>query len=139
MAKLCIIKCQLRANEKSRCVVTTGLLSKASGQLQMIKKKKHFSFTLLCQLSSSKLVAKAQNETLYLLRRSYFCSYLYVCLCVCVVPQFDLSITKQNYLSVRCQSLSHIPNTLCDVHKSAIVEAELDYGGKHDKTTDGRN
>ena len=40
-----------------------------------------------------------------LLCRSYFCSY------VCVVSQFDLSITKQNYLFVRCQSLSHIPNT----------------------------
>ena len=31
--------------------------------------------------------------------------------CVCVVSQFDLSITKQNYLFVRCQFLSHIPNT----------------------------
>ena len=34
-----------------------------------------------------------------------------VCVCVCMVSQFDLSITKQNYLFVRCQSLSHIPNT----------------------------
>ena len=30
---------------------------------------------------------------------------------MCVVSQFDLSITKQNYLLVRCRSLSHIPNT----------------------------
>ena len=44
-----------------------------------------------------------------LLWRSYFCSY--VCVCVCVVSQFDLSITKWNYLFVRCQSFSHIPNT----------------------------
>ena len=36
---------------------------------------------------------------------------VFVCVCVCVVSQFDLSITKQNYLFVRCQSLSHIPNT----------------------------
>ena len=37
---------------------------------------------------------------------------MYVCfVCVCVVSQFDLSITKQNYLFVRCESLSHIPNT----------------------------
>ena len=36
------------------------------------------------------------------------------CVCMCVVSKFDLSITKQNYLFVRCQSLSHIPNTsLC--------------------------
>ena len=41
--------------------------------------KKHFIFTLSCQLSSSKLVAKAGNETLCLLFRSYFCSYVCVC------------------------------------------------------------
>ena len=34
-----------------------------------------------------------------------------VCVCVCMVSQVDLSITKQNYFFVRCQSLSHIPNT----------------------------
>ena len=38
--------------------------------------------------------------------------FLCACTCVCMVSQFDLSITKQNYLFVRCQSLSHIPNTL---------------------------
>ena len=32
-------------------------------------------------------------------------------MCVSVIPQFDLSITKQNYLFVRYQLLSHIPNT----------------------------
>ena len=30
---------------------------------------------------------------------------------MCVVSQFDLSIAKRNYLFVRCQSSSHIPNT----------------------------
>ena len=30
---------------------------------------------------------------------------------MCVLSQFDLSITKQNYLFVRRQSLSYIPNT----------------------------
>ena len=69
------------------------------------------SLSLSCQLSSSKLVAKARNERLCLLCRSYFCSYVCVFVCVCVVSQFDLSITKQNYLFVRCESLSHIPNT----------------------------
>ena len=39
------------------------------------------------------------------------CVCVYVCVCVCVVSQFSLSITKQNYLLVRCQSLSHIPDT----------------------------
>ena len=34
-----------------------------------------------------------------------------MCVCVCMVSQFDLSITKQNYLFVRCQSLCHMPNT----------------------------
>ena len=36
---------------------------------------------------------------------------VYLCVCVCVVSQFDLFITKQNYLFVRCQSFSHISNT----------------------------
>ena len=64
---------------------------------------------------------------------------MFLCVCVCVsvcvcaswyvVSQFDLSITKQNYLSVRCQFLS----------KSAIMEVELDDGGKHGKTKDGGN
>ena len=60
--------------------------------------------------------------------------------CVCMVSQFDLSITKQNYFFVRCQSLSHIPNTsLRCPFKSAIMEVELDDGCKHDKTTDQEN
>ena len=61
--------------------------------------------TLSCQLSSSKLVAKARNETLFITQK------LFLFLCVCVTSHFDLSITKQNYLFVRCQFLSHIPNT----------------------------
>ena len=39
----------------------------------------------------------------------FFC--VSVSVCVFVVSQFDLSITEQNYLFVRCQSLSHIANT----------------------------
>ena len=61
---------------------------------------------LSCQLSSSKLVAKARNETFV-----YYTEVISVLLCVCVVSQFDLSIRKRNYLFVRCESLSHIPNT----------------------------
>ena len=56
-----------------------------------------------------------------------------------MVSQFDLSITKQNYLFVRCQSLPHVPNTSSAMFKSAIIEAELDDRGKHDKTTDRGN
>ena len=54
--------------------------------------------------------------------------------CVCVVSQFDLSITKQNYLFVRCQFLSHIPTKHFIVN--LMMGVELDDGGKHDKTNE---
>ena len=80
-------------------------------------KKYHFSFTLSCQLSCNKLVAKARNKTLLIMQKLFLflcvcvCVCVRVCVCICVVSQFDLSITKRNYLFVRCQSLSYIPNT----------------------------
>ena len=42
---------------------------------------------------------------------------------VCVVSQFDLSITKQNCLFVRCQSLSHIRNNSlrCSIWKLKLM------------------
>ena len=67
--------------------------------------KNNILASLSCHLSSIKLVAKAQNETLFIMQK------LFLFLCVCVVSQFDLSITKQNYHFLSCQSLSHIPNT----------------------------
>ena len=73
----------------------------------------------------------------------YYTLFLFLCVCVCVfvcvcmVSQVDLSITKQNCLFVRCQSLSHIPNTSFAMFKSVIMEVELDDGGKHGKTPDG--
>ena len=76
------------------------------GEWLTIDYQKNNILTSLCL--ASYLVANwlQKLETKHcLLRRSYFCSY------VCVVSQFDLSITKWNYLFVRCQSLSHIPNT----------------------------
>ena len=88
------------------------------------KKNKHFSFTLSCWLFSSKLVAKARNETLCLLRQSYFCSYV----CVYVVSQFDLSITKWNCLFVTCQSLSHIPNTSLQCSNQQLWKLNLMTG-----------
>ena len=51
-----------------------------------------------------------------------------VCLCVCVVSQFDLSITKQNYLYVRCQTLSHIPNTSMRCSNQPLQELNLMTG-----------
>ena len=74
-------------------------------------------------------------------------------MCVCVVSQFDISITKQNNLFVRCRSSILVNIGLCLIFvqmsvfvqhffamfKSAIMEVELDDGGKHDKTTDGEN
>ena len=109
--------------------------------------KKNIILASLClatYLSSSKLVAKASNKTLCLLHRSYFCScvcvYVCVCLCVCVcvcvhacarahmVSQFDLSILKQNYLFVRCQSLSHIPNTSLQCSNQPLWKLNLING-----------
>ena len=72
-----------------------------------------------------------------LLRRSYFCSYACVFVLVCVVSQFDLFITKQNYLFVRCQSLSHISNTSLQCSNQSLWKLNLMTGGKHNKTTDG--
>ena len=60
-----------------------------------------------------------------------------VCVCVCVLSQLHLSITKQNFLFVRSESLSHIPNNFFVMSKSAIMEVELNDRGKCDKTTDG--
>ena len=72
-----------------------------------------------------------------LLHRSYFCSYACVFVLVCVVSQFDLFITKQNYLFVRCQSLSHISNTSLQCSNQSLWKLNLMTGGKHNKTTDG--
>ena len=69
------------------------------------------SICLASYLSSSKLVAKAQNETLFIMQNFFLFLCVCVCICVCLVSQVDLSITKQNYLFVRSQSLSHIPHT----------------------------
>ena len=46
----------------------------------------------------------------------------------CMVSQFDLSITKQNYLFVRCQSLSHIPNTSLRCSNQPLLKVNLMTG-----------
>ena len=55
-----------------------------------------------------------------------------------MVFQFDLSITKRNYLFVAKTSV-FVPYTshFFAMFKSAIMEVELDDGGKHSKTTNG--
>ena len=76
----------------------------------------------------------------FLLRRSVCvraCVRAGVQVCVCVISQFDLFITKQNYIFVRSQFLPR--RHFFEMFKSAIMEVELDDGGKHGKTTDGGN
>ena len=94
-----------RGRKSRRMVATHLLLSKASGQLWMIKKIKF-------QLHSVLLAIQQQTGCKSLKQNIVFItSKLFLFLCVCAVSQFDLFITKQNYLFVRCQFLSHIPNT----------------------------
>ena len=45
-----------------------------------------------------------------------------------MVSQFDLSITKQNYLFVRCQSLSHITNTSLQCSNQPLWKLNLMMG-----------
>ena len=68
----------------------------------------------------------------------YYVEVISVLMCVCVVSQFDLFIKKQNYLFVRCQFLSHIPNTSLRCSNQPLWKLNL-MTGKHDKTTDGGN
>ena len=56
------------------------------------------------------------------------CVGVRVRVCVCVVSQFDLSITKQNYLFVRRQTLSHIPNTSMRCSNQPLRELNLMTG-----------
>ena len=60
----------------------------------------------------------------------FFCYFLCagVCVCVCVVSQFDLFITKQNYLFVRCQSLCHIPKTSLQCSNQPLWKLNLMTG-----------
>ena len=105
----------------------------------LAKKKKAGAWSLLAILASlclaSYLVANwlQKLETKHcLLRRSYFCSY------VCVVSQFDLSITKWNYLFVRCQSLSHIPNTSLRCSNQPLWKLNLMMGVNTTKQQNGK-
>ena len=58
-----------------------------------------------------------------------------MCVCLCVVSQFDLSSIKQNYVFVRCQSLPHMPNTSLRCSNQPLWKLNLMTGGKHDKKT----
>ena len=50
-------------------------------------------------------------------------------MCVCVISQFDLSITKRNYLFIRCQSLSHICSTSLWCSNQPLWKLNLMMGG----------
>ena len=54
--------------------------------------------------------------------------FLCVCVCVCMVSEVDLSITKQSYLFVRCQSLSHIPNACLQCSNQPLWKLNLMTG-----------
>ena len=95
------------------------------------QKNNILSFTLSCQLSSSKLVARAWNKTLFITQK------LFLFLCLCVVSQFELSITKWNNLFVRCQSLSHIPNTSLRCSNQPLWKLNLMTGVNTIKTQTG--
>ena len=96
---------RLGEEEKGRRVVTTRLLSKANGQLQMIRK---ITFQLHSVLPFIQYQTGCKSSKRNIV---YYAEVISVLMCVCVVSQFDLSITKQNYHFLRCQSLSHIPHT----------------------------
>ena len=74
---------------------------------------------ILASLSLASYLAANWLQKLETKHCVYYAEGISVLLCVCVcvsvcvfvVSQFDLSITEQNYLFVRCQSLSHIANT----------------------------
>ena len=82
------------------------LLPSVQGEWLTINDQKNNILASLCHASYLAANWLQKLETKHcLLPRSYFCSY------VCVVSQFDVSITKRNYFFVRCQSLFHMPNT----------------------------
>ena len=116
---------RLGVEEKGRRMVTTRLLlSKVSGQPQMIKQRT-FQLHYVLLAIKQQTGAKSLKRNIVLITQKLFlflcvcvcvcvcvCACLCVCMCVCgMVSQFDLSITKQNQLFVRCQSLSQIANT----------------------------
>ena len=100
---------------KKKAGMWSPLPSSIRGEWLAINDKKKNILASLCLASylAANWLQKLKTKHC-LFRRSYFCSCVCVCVCVfvCVrmVSQFDLFITKPN-LFVRCQSLSHIPNT----------------------------
>ena len=66
---------------------------------------------ILASLCLSSYLAANWLQKLETKHCAFYAEVISVPMCLCAVSQFDLLIIKQNYLFVRCQSLSRIPNT----------------------------
>ena len=89
--------------------------SSIEGEWLAIDDQKH---NILASLGLASYLAANLLEKLETKFCVHYAEVLSVLMCVCVflwvcgvISQFDLSITKPNYFFVRCQFLSHIPNT----------------------------
>ena len=121
----------------TRMANTCLLLSKASDQLSMIKKITFQLHSVLLATQQQTGCKSLKQNIVFIMQKLFL--FLCVCLCVCVVSQFDLPITKQNYLFVRCQSLSHIPSTSLRCSNQPLWKLNLMTGGEHNKTIDQGN
>ena len=96
------------------------------GEWLTIDYQKNNILTSLCL--ASYLVAnwlqKLETKHLFITQKLF----LFFCVCVCVVSQFDLSIRKWNYLFVRCESLSHMPNTSLQCSNQPLWKLNLMTG-----------
>ena len=106
--------------------------SSIQGKWLAINDKKNNILASLCLVSylAANWLQKFEMKHCAYLCSSYICSSVIFCVfvCVCVVSQFDLFITKQNYLFVRCQSLSHIPNTSLQCSNQPLWKLNLMTG-----------
>ena len=73
-------------------------------------------------------------QKLFLLLR--VCVFVCVCVCVCGISVWFIYNKTKIYF---CKMSVFVPCPFFAMFKSAIMEVELDDGGKHDKTTDGGN
>ena len=109
-------------------VTTRVLLSEASGQIQMIKKITFQLHSVLLAVQQKTGCKSSKQNIVFISEKLFLFLWVYVCVCECVVSQFDLSITKQNYLFVRCRLLSHIPNTSLQCSNQPLWKLNLMTG-----------
>ena len=68
----------------------------------------------------------------------YYAEVISVLMCVFVVSQFDLYVTKRNYLCVTCHALSHIPNTSLRCSNQPLWKLNLMTGVNTTKQQTGK-